>query len=147
MKQKGMTLAAAESCTGGMVSDMITTVPGSSEVFKGGVVCYTNQVKQGLLNVPQSVLDTAGAVSEETALRLAEQLLQLMDTDWAVSITGVAGPAESEGKPVGLVYVGVAQRGADTTVHKLQLSGNREMIKLRASKNALYRLWSRVKQL
>jgi nicotinamide-nucleotide amidase len=142
-----LTLAAAESCSGGLLSDMLTAIPGSSEAFKGGVVCYSNTLKHKLLEVPMEVLEgegAPGAVSEETALLLAENLRRIAGTDYAVSITGVAGPAISEGKPVGLVYIGIAGPNFETNVQKLQFSGNRDTIKWRASKYALYHLWKKL---
>lgn len=144
MKEKGLKLAVAESCTGGLVSDLLTAVSGSSSVFQGGIVVYTNDWKHRLLGVPMDVLEgenAPGAISEVTARMLAENLLEQSGTDYAISITGVAGPGESEGKPVGLVYVAVAQKHGGTAVKQLQLSGNRDMIKLRAAKSALYQLW------
>ncbi|WP_123043586.1 competence/damage-inducible protein A [Cohnella candidum] len=138
------TLALAESCTGGMVAEMVTTVPGSADAFLGGVVSYTNAVKRDLLGVPEGLLEgegAPGAVSEETAAAMAEGARRFADSDFGVSVTGVAGPASSEGKPVGLVYLGLAERGKPTRTEKLQLSGDREGIRLRASKRALYRLW------
>lgn len=146
--KKGLTLAAAESCTGGMLSDFLTSVPGSSAAFKGGVVSYSNELKHKLLGVPMEVLEgdgAPGAVSPETARLMAENLREALDTDFAVSVTGVAGPDPSEGKPVGLVYIGLAQRGEPVKVLETKQTGNREMIKLRASKQALYRLWLRIK--
>ncbi|OXM84742.1 competence/damage-inducible protein A [Paenibacillus rigui] len=144
MRGRGLTLAAAESCTGGRLSDMLTAIPGSSAVFEGSIVCYTNAWKHKLLGVPMSVLEgpeAPGAVSDETARLLAENLLKQSTADFALSITGVAGPDESEGKPVGLVYVAVATKNGTTVSKKLQLAGNRESIKLRAAKSALYQLW------
>lgn len=137
-------LAAAESCTGGLLSNMLTSVPGSSAVYRGGIICYSNELKHKLLNVPMSVLegpDAPGAISGETAKLLAEQTLELTGSDYAVAITGVAGPDTSEGKPVGLVYVGIASTGAQTLVERLQLTGNRDAIKRRAAKSALYQMW------
>lgn len=144
MRERSLKLAVAESCTGGLLSDMLTAVPGSSAVFQGGIVCYTNEWKHRLLGVPQAVLEGAGApgaVSDVTARLLADNLLKQSDTDYSIAITGVAGPDESEGKPVGLVYVAVAKRDHETVVQQLQLSGSREMIKLRAARSALYQLW------
>jgi nicotinamide-nucleotide amidase len=138
------TLALAESCTGGMVAAMITTIPGSADVFKGGVVSYTNAVKRDFLNVPEALLegvDAPGAVSAETAEAMAEGVRAAADSDFGLSVTGVAGPASSEGKPIGLVYVGLAERGKPVRSEKLQMSGDREGIRLRSSKRALYRLW------
>lgn len=146
--ERGETLAVAESCTGGQLSDLLTAIPGSSEAFLGGVICYTNRLKHKLLDVPMTILEgpgAPGAVSEETAIVLAENALRLTSSDYGVSVTGVAGPGESEGKPVGLVHVGVAKRNGETGVKTLRLSGNRETIKLRAAKSALYELWKQLK--
>lgn len=147
LQASGRTLAVAESCSGGLLSDMLTAVPGASRSFLGGVVCYTNAVKHGLVGVPLDVLEgpnAPGAVSAQTAELLAEGIRARTDADFALSITGVAGPEPSEGKAVGLVYVGVAERGKEAASFQLQLNGNRETIKLRASKSALYQLWRRL---
>jgi nicotinamide-nucleotide amidase len=144
LMQQRRTVSLAESCTGGMVAELVTSVPGSADVFLGGVVSYTNAVKMALLGVPRELLqgdDAPGAVSEETAASMAEGIRAAADSDLGVSVTGVAGPALSEGKPVGLVYIGLAERDKPTRVEKLQLSGDREGIRIRSSKRALYRLW------
>lgn len=144
----GKMAAFAESCTGGMISEMITAIPGSSAVLRGGIVCYTNDAKRELLGVPSDMLEgdgAPGAVSAETAALLAERVMERMSSDYALSVTGVAGPAESEGKPVGLVYIGVAERGRPPEAVRLQLSGNRGSIRLKAAKQAFYLLWLRLK--
>jgi nicotinamide-nucleotide amidase len=144
MSERKLLLAAAESCTGGLLSDLLTAAPGSSGVFRGGIVCYSNLLKHKLLGIPMNMLEgeaAPGAISSETAELLAGNMRQLADTDYAVAITGVAGPEESEGKPVGLVYIAIARKEGQPIIHKLQLSGNRETIKLRAAKAALYQLW------
>jgi nicotinamide-nucleotide amidase len=149
MGQKKLTLAVAESCTGGLLSDLITAVPGSSQSFLGGIICYSNALKHMFLDVPLEVLEgeeAPGAVSMETAALLAQNLLMTTGSDLGVSVTGVAGPSPSEGKPVGLVYVGLAQKGAEPKVVTLQLSGTRETIKHRAAKSALYHLWKLLKE-
>ncbi|TXK81915.1 competence/damage-inducible protein A [Paenibacillus sp. N3.4] len=141
-------LAVAESCTGGLLSDMITNVSGSSESFLGGIICYSNALKHKLLGVPMDVLEgegSPGAVSSDTAALLAENLLATTGSDFGISVTGIAGPSPSEGKPVGLVYLGLAQKKVETKVFRLQLSGTRETIKHRAAKNALYQLWKQLK--
>ncbi|KEQ27475.1 competence/damage-inducible protein A [Paenibacillus tyrfis] len=148
LAESGQKLAVAESCTGGLLSDLLTAVPGSSQSFLGGVICYSTALKHKLLGVPMELLegpDAPGAVSEETAVELARNTLRLLEADVAVSITGVAGPGETEGKPVGLVYAGLAHRNGQAFAVKLQLSGNRETIKLRAAKSALYHLWKTIK--
>ncbi|ANY69605.1 competence/damage-inducible protein A [Paenibacillus sp. BIHB 4019] len=137
-------LASAESCSGGLLAELITSVPGSSGEYTGGVVTYTNEMKHALLGIPLAQLEgegAPGAISESTAALMAERVQQLADSDFGVSITGVAGPAESEGKPVGLVYIAIAERGKETMVYPLQLSGSRTIIRVRAVKTLLYRLW------
>ncbi|MEC0231493.1 competence/damage-inducible protein A [Paenibacillus alba] len=148
LEQKQLTLTVAESCTGGLLSDMLTDVPGSSKSFLGGIICYSNALKHKLLGVPMEILEgdgAPGAVSRETAVLLAENLIATTGSDFGISITGVAGPSPSEGKPVGLVYVGFAQKNVETAVFTLQLSGNRESVKHRAAKSALYQLWKQLK--
>ncbi|MEO3945027.1 competence/damage-inducible protein A [Gorillibacterium sp. CAU 1737] len=147
LKQEGKTLAVAESCSGGLLSDLLTAIPGSSAVFRGGVVSYSNELKKVFLGVPAELLEgegAPGAVSRETARAMAEGLLARAGTDYAVSITGVAGPEPSEGKPVGLVYFGIACRGQDTEVMEARYNGSRETIKLKTAKAALYHLWRRL---
>ncbi|AIQ47789.1 damage-inducible protein CinA [Paenibacillus sp. FSL R7-0273] len=149
MADAGLTLSAAESCTGGLLMESITNIPGSASMFKGGIVCYSNEIKKKLLNVPASYLDgpdAVGAVSHEVAEVLAEQVRMLGDTDFGLSVTGVAGPGYSERKPVGLVFVGLAERGRKTEVYELNLKGTRENIRLRSVKALLYRLWRRLEE-
>ena len=102
------TIATAESCTAGLLSARLTNVPGSSKYFNGGVVCYSNQLKEELVGVKKETLDRYGAVSEETASELAENIAKKLDSEIGVSITGIAGPGGgTEKKPVGLVFVGI----------------------------------------
>ncbi|MEK5259525.1 competence/damage-inducible protein A [Paenibacillus sp. FSL L8-0663] len=147
MANRGLTVSAAESCTGGMLMEHLTSIPGSATMFQGGIVCYSNEMKMKLLNVPCDYLEgdqAPGAVSKEVAFVLAEQARMIMDSDFGLSVTGVAGPGYSERKPVGLVYIGIAERDKETEVHELRLSGNRETIRLRSVKAILYRLWRRL---
>lgn len=147
MEKMGTSLATAESCTGGLLGDLITNIPGTSVVYRGGIICYTNDIKHRVLGVPKEVLDgpdAPGAVSEQTAILLAENVMNLMGASYGLAITGVAGPNQLEGHPVGLVYVGIAIKGVPTEAVKLQLAGTREMVKLRAAKSALYHLWKRM---
>ena len=109
LNEKGLTLATAESCTGGRVAERITALPGVSAVYRGGVVSYWTSVKADVLGVPQETLDAHGAVSEETARAMAEGARRVTGADIAVSVTGVAGPESDErGVPVGIVYIGLA---------------------------------------
>lgn len=146
LRRKQSTLSLAESCTGGFLSHLLTNISGSSEVFKGGIVCYTNEVKSTLLHVEQTVLDRFGAVSRETAEQLADNAAEQFSSEYALSVTGVAGPDEQEGKPVGLIYIAVKKKGCPAEVEKVQLTGNRQLIKLRAAKFALFKLWQCLKE-
>lgn len=109
LKEKGLTVGTAESCTGGLIAKLITDLPGSSSLFQGGVVSYTNQVKAGVLGVPQKLLDQYGAVSPQVAEAMARGAKQVLGCDIALSTTGVAGPdPDDRGNPIGLVYLGLA---------------------------------------
>lgn len=136
LKEKGLTLATAESCTGGLIAKRVTNVPGSSQCFKGGIVAYDNEIKAKLLNIPEEVLATSGAISSETALLMAQGALKLLNTDLALAITGNAGPASSEGKPVGLVYIALVGQSIKFC-EKAMFSGDRERIRGRSSNQAL----------
>ena len=137
LKASGITCATAESCTGGMVGAAITAVPGSSEVYLGGVVSYANSVKEGVLGVSGRTLETVGAVSEECAVEMAEGVRKLTSADIAVSITGIAGPGGgSEEKPVGLVWF--ARATADGTISdKAIFPGSRSEVREAAMRHAL----------
>lgn len=126
LKEKGLTLGAAESCTGGLIAKRFTDLSGASAVFQGGVVSYTNQVKAGVLGVPQALLDERGAVCAEVARAMAEGARRVLGCDLALSATGVAGPdSDDRGNPVGLVYVGLcAPEGC--WVRQLNLAGPRD---------------------
>jgi nicotinamide-nucleotide amidase len=126
MKRK--TLSVAESCTGGLIMDMITNVPGSSEYFLGGVVAYSNELKMKKLKVPKSVLDKSGAVSEEVALAMAEGVKQFSSSDIGLSITGIAGPTgDTPTKPVGMVCMAIAWEGGCASRHYNFLGTRREI--------------------
>ena len=105
-KLQGRTLVSAESCTGGGIGAALTAVPGSSEVYKGGIISYTNWVKANVLHVPQALLDTVGAVSAPVAEAMAKGAREVLQADVAVSVTGLAGPGGDEyGNPVGTVFL------------------------------------------
>ena len=124
LKEKGLTLGVAESCTGGLMAKRLTDIPGSSQVFKGGIVSYTNEVKAGVLGVPQHLLDQLGAVSAEVALAMAEGARRVLGCDIALSSTGVAGPDKDEwDHEVGTMFVAIATPDG-SYVRPLQL-GNR----------------------
>ena len=137
LKARGMTCATAESCTGGGVGSAITAVPGASAVYRGGVVSYDNSVKEGVLGVAAETLAVAGAVSAETAAQMAAGVRRLMETDLAVSVTGIAGPdGGTAGKPVGLVWFGLATRTGVRT-EKALFAGGREEVRAKAVLHAL----------
>ena len=119
LKSKKLKLATAESGTGGLISKRITDVSGSSEVFEGGVVCYSNRFKENVLGVSPETLKKYGAVSRETAREMVKGVLSLTKADIAVAVTGIAGPSSDDtNKPVGLVYIAVSD-GKSTIVKKL----------------------------
>lgn len=137
LKARNWTVAVAESCTGGKLGDMITSVPGSSDYFLGGVISYSNSAKVGLLSVDPEVIRSEGAVSEKVALQMAEGARVVFGADMGVSTTGVAGPGGgSPEKPVGLVYVAVSTHGG-SSCRKVMSAGARDEIKRRSSESAL----------
>lgn len=146
LKEKKLTISAAESLTGGMFQQEITAIPGTSAILKGGVVCYTNEVKHKVLNVKQETIDTYGVVSEQCARELAENVAKLTNADIGISFTGVAGPDESEGKPVGTVYIGMAIKGGPVSVEKLNLGGTRAANRIRTIKYGCYFLLKKLKE-
>ena len=114
MQHSGLTLAVAESCTGGLVGHRITNVPGSSEYFLGGVVSYSNEVKAELLGVGTDTLAVHGAVSEQTVLEMVHGVRRLLSADIGAAVSGIAGPGgATPGKPVGLVWVGLSAPGVE----------------------------------
>jgi PncC family amidohydrolase len=136
-EQSEITLATAESCTGGNVAARITRIAGSSAYFQGGIVSYANDVKEHVLGVPASVLANPGAVSEECARAMAEGARERLGATLAVSTTGIAGPdGGTARKPVGLVYIGIAA-GSRTKVERHQFAGDREAIIAAATQRAL----------
>jgi nicotinamide-nucleotide amidase len=146
LKGKNLTITAAESLTGGLFQQEITSIPGASSVFKGGVVCYSNEVKHQVLKVKLETLETHGAVSEQCAIELAENAAKIFKTDIGISFTGVAGPDELEGKPVGTVYIGIAIAGRPTFAEKITLGGSREANRTRALKFGCYYLLKNLKE-
>jgi len=134
---KGKTLVTAESCTGGGIGAALTAVSGSSKVYKGGIICYTNWVKQNLLDVDAQLLDREGAVSAPVAEAMALGARKRLDADVAVSVTGLAGPDGDEyGNPVGTVFVGYADANIALSRH-FCFSGDREDVRNQATRAAL----------
>jgi nicotinamide-nucleotide amidase len=137
LKAKNIKIAVAESCSGGRLGEMITNIPGSSEYFQGGVISYNAKIKEELLKVPPEIIKKYGEVSEQVARLMAEGVRKCCYSDIGISISGIAGPGgATEKKQVGLVYMALAN-GKKTLIQKHQLFGNRQQIRLRASRRAL----------
>jgi len=140
LEQRGQVLGTAESCTGGLIGARITAVPGSSGWYAGGVVSYSNEVKEQALGVPAAMIDRHGAVSAQVAGAMARGAMEHIGCQWAIAVTGVAGPGGgTEEKPVGLVYVAVAGPEG-VQVRELHLHGDRDRIRMRSSTIALHLL-------
>ena len=134
---KGKSLVTAESCTGGAIGAALTAVPGSSAVFKGGIISYTNWVKEKLLLVDPQLLETKGAVSAPVAEQMASGARKQLDADIAVSVTGLAGPGGDEfGNPVGTVFIGYADEQGSRS-YAYHFAGDREAVRQSAIKAAL----------
>lgn len=137
LTEKKLTIAIAESCTGGLLSNRLTNVSGSSRYFVMGLVAYSNSIKENILGVSKETLRKRGAVSKETALEMAKRVRSLAGTDIGVGITGIAGPGGStKSKPVGLVYISIVTK-TKRMVKELRFKGSREEIKFQASQAVL----------
>lgn len=146
LRGRGLTIAAAESLTGGMFQEQLTSVPGASAILKGGVVCYTNEAKINIVNVRKETIEKNGAVSAPCAQELAENAAKLFGADLGISFTGVAGPEELEGHPAGTVFIGIHQKGKPTITEKLQLAGTREINRVRTVKHGCRLLINHLKE-
>lgn len=132
LKGKGLTISVAESCTGGRLGDAITDIAGSSDYFLGGVISYSNDSKQQLLGVDQSVLRSKGAVCEEVAIQMASGVRRALNSKIGVGVTGIAGPSGGTAeKPVGLVYIAISSKDA-TVCTKNVFDGSRAEVKKRS---------------
>lgn len=141
MKARGLTLASAESCTGGWLAKIITDIPGSSAWFTGSVVSYSDEAKQSLLGVTEKTLNEFGAVSGETVLEMSDGLFAHTDAGVAVSVSGIAGPdGGSEDKPVGLVWLSWGKRDKSVFANPYNFEGNREDVRKQSIKQALNNL-------
>jgi nicotinamide-nucleotide amidase len=145
LKASGKTLSTAESCTGGMISSLITSVPGSSEYFLGSVTSYANSVKENVLGVPSKIIEEYGAVSSECVSAMAEGVRQLTGSDYSVATSGIAGPGGgSDQKPVGTVWIGVSSH-MGTETFSLRFNSDRKRNIERFSSSALHILLKRIK--
>jgi len=135
LRSLNKSIAVAESCTGGLLASRFTDVPGASKVFNGGVVCYKNAIKENVLGIPSSLIEQHGAVSPECAVAMATAVAEMMESDYALAITGYAGP-EGGSEPAGTVYLGY-HSPIGVWSHRLVLPGSRTMVKERAVGHAL----------
>jgi nicotinamide-nucleotide amidase len=137
-RKSGLKLATAESCTGGLVAAALTDIAGSSDVVERGFVTYSNAAKTELLGVPAAMIASHGAVSAQVATAMVQGALGRAPVDVAVSVTGIAGPGgATPGKPVGLVYFGIARKGADCRVERHTFHGDRAAVRAAATERAL----------
>ncbi len=127
LRQRGESICVAESLTGGGLAEALTSLPGSSEVFKGSITAYQSQIKISLLKIPAELISEFGVVSEEVAAAMAGGAKDLMDSTWSISTTGVAGPGPVEGVPAGTVWVAID--GPISQTLQLELSGTREIVR------------------
>lgn len=135
---KGLKIATAESCTGGLIAASLTDIPGSSDVFERGFVTYSNESKTELLGIPASLIAEHGAVSEQVARAMSEGALAHSPADVAIAVTGIAGPGGGTAeKPVGLVYIAAAKRGGGQSVQRHLFDGDRESVRLSTVRAAL----------
>lgn len=137
LRTNNLTISIAESCTGGLISHRITNIPGSSDYYDRGVITYSNKSKMELLEVPKLILESFGAVSEETARAMANGVRRLANSDFGLAVTGIAGPSGGTStKPVGLVYISCATEKS-TIVREFRFNGSRSDIKEQTSEEAL----------
>jgi nicotinamide-nucleotide amidase len=134
---RGETVAVAESLTGGLTSAALTTSPGSSATFRGGVVVYATDLKALLADVPLQLLEDRGAVDPQVAAALASGARRRLGATWGLGLTGVAGPDPQDGKPVGTVHISLAAAGGEPRVRSQQLAGDRDAIRCAAVEAAL----------
>ncbi len=141
LRQSGQKLAVAESCTGGLISDRITNVPGSSDYFIAGVVSYANQAKVNLLQVRRATLESVGAVSRQTVIEMARGVRQVNSVDIGVSVSGIAGPGGgTDDKPVGTTWIGLSSTDYENAWRNL-FQGSRREVKEQAAQQALQILY------
>ena len=141
LRKEEISISTAESCTGGLISHIITNVPGSSEYYKGGVIAYANEVKENVLHVSKDILEEKGAVSAECAMAMAKGVRELLRTDVGIATTGIAGPTGgTPDKPVGLIYIALATK--DYVYHAKHIfHEDRDGNKREAANAALEMLW------
>lgn len=138
LRDDGLTIAVAESCTGGLLGAALTDLPGASTVFLGGVIAYQDRVKETLLDVPHDLLETNGAVSASVVEAMADSIRDRLEADMGIAVSGIAGPeGGNRKKPVGTVWISVVGPGDLVAAHRLQLEGGRQAIRERSVDAAL----------
>ena len=144
--EKGVSIAVAESCTAGLIASKLTTLPGSSSYFNGGVVAYQNEIKIKILGVSQSIIDEKTEVSVEVVNQMAKRVLEKFDANFAIATTGYAGPAGGTNKnPIGTVFIAIASV-VGIVVNRFVFLGNRQSIVNQASESALSLLYNEIKK-
>ena len=142
-RERGLKIATAESCTGGLVAGALTAIAGSSDVYERGWVTYSNEAKREQLGVSAALLEAHGAVSSEVAEAMAKGALHRSQADVSVSVTGIAGPGGgSAEKPVGLVFIGLARKDGWSQVERCQFDGDRDSVRAQTVTRALTHLYS-----
>lgn len=146
LRARGITVACAESCTGGLLGAVLTELPGSSDYFAGGIIAYSNQIKVDVLGIDSEILESVGAVSSECAVAMAQRVARVFSADIGIATTGMAGPARPEDtKPAGLIFVAVAM-GNSIEVSELDGDRGRELNRAGAVGAALQLCWSMLQQ-
>jgi len=144
--EKGVSVAVAESCTAGLIASKLTTLPGSSSYFKGGIVAYQNEIKTKILGVSQLIIDEKTEVSAEVVKQMANSVLEKFDTDFAIATSGYAGPTGGTNKnPIGTVFIAIASAEGVVAIRFI-FSGNRQSIVNQASETALDLLYTKIKK-
>ena len=144
--EKGVSIAVAESCTAGLIASKLTTLPGSSSYFNGGVVAYQNEIKTKILGVSQSIIDEKTEVSVEVVNQMAKRVLEKFDANFAIATTGYAGPAGGTNKnPIGTVFIAIASV-VGVVVNRFVFLGNRQSVVNQASESALSLLYNEIKK-
>ena len=144
--EKGVSIAVAESCTAGLIASKLTTLPGSSSYFNGGVVAYQNEIKTKILGVSQSIIDEKTEVSVEVVNQMAKRVLEKFDANFAIATTGYAGPAGGTNKnPIGTVFIAIAS-AVGVVVNRFVFLGDRQSVVNQASESALSLLYNEIKK-
>ncbi len=146
LRYQGKKITVAESCTGGLIASKITAISGSSDVFDGSIVSYSNLIKEKELGVNEQVLKSFGAVSKQVVSQMLDGVIQKFDADYAIAVSGIAGPGGgSEQKPVGTVVIGIASKNDQKLIKQYKFDGDRITVQKKATKKALKKLYKLIK--